>query len=757
MSNVNFFPDYLKNESEFTLLRDTYLYGKEHDMTLWIYDEYQWPSGSAFGQVLDTDASWRATGIEHIKLVLDRAKYTYSPRAGLDLEIKLATVTADGKTRTLEPDGASLSFDLTDEISGECILDLYVLRYNDDHEQDRTDFATLYHVDTLRPDSVARFIELTHKHYKDAFGADFDMVQAFFTDEPSQGNRDIENYVVWTEGLEETFKQAYGYELELPLLFEGNDAQAQRMRIHYYSLVADLFKQSYIDQITAWCEQNGVASSGHLLFEENMNDHVETYGGDFMQVVGGMTIPGVDVLWIHPNQLLSECNIGNHLGVRFVASAARNAGKTDVMIEYNPSAAPTDDFKNDKLGASIGGATLTRLFGATIYNVINPQKDYSFDQINQINTYVGRLNTVLDGTVEAGDIALFYPIATVQALHNADDVHSSAAGDENDAAVTLNREYTALCLDLLQRQVLYTIIDDQSICAATVTADGRLVIGNGSYRTLVLAFGQYISADAAEKLALFKEAGGTVVFVATDHEDYQATIAEDDARVSAAMAKLADCDTHKSAVAGARISKLTKPTMKLTDLEILKSKNVLYGEFFDAERDIAYVANSTDTDGKATLAFTDGYEGAYTVYYPHNGMIESDSGNEVKIDLPAYCAVLIMREDNNEVDNTPFVSDQQEQTTEAETQAPESESESESNVETEAATQEESTTETESEAVTEAEVTTEAQSETASESQSAQQTEQEQNEGGCKSAIGAIPVLLAAAAGVAVVTKKKKK
>jgi len=715
VSNVNFNQQYLKDESEFTLLRDTYLYGKQNDMTLWIYDEYQWPSGSAYGQVLDTDASWRATGIEHFQLALDKAKYTYTPREGIDLEIKLATVRSAGKTWTPEPDGASLSFDLTGEIKGECLLDIYVLRYTDEHEQDRTDFTTLHHVDLLRPEAVARFIELTHKHYKDSFGEDFSMVEAFFTDEPGLGNRDMENYIVWTEGLDVKFKETYGYELQLPLLFEGRDEDAQRMRIHYYSLVADLFKTSYIDQISAWCEANGTASSGHLLFEENMNDHVETYGGDFMQIIGGMTIPGADTLWVHPNQLLSECFIGNHMGLRFVASAARNAGKSEVMLEYNPSAVSTEDFQNDKMGASIGGATLTRLFGSTVYNVINPQYDYTYDQINQLNTYIGRLNTVLDGTIEAGDLAVFYPIATVQALHNADDVHSSAHG-ENTAAVELNRNYTQFCLDLLQKQVLYTVIDDQSICAATVTEDGRLAIGNGSYRTLVLAYGEYISAGAAEKLAQFKEAGGNVVFVVTGYEDYKAIDANDNERVIAAMEKLSDCDQFKQTVAATRISKMATRTLKLTALDTLNTKNVLYGDFIDTEHDIAFVANSTALDGKATLAFTDGYDGAYTVYYPYSGLIVSGSGNEVDIDLPAYCAVLIVREDKNEIENVPA------QTEPAETTPPETEP---------------------------GEQTTPEDGE--------QTTEDTANEGGCKSAIGAIPVIAAAAACAVIVSKKKRK
>ena len=669
VTNVNFNQQYLKDEKEFELLKNAYLFAKEKDMTLWIYDEYQWPSGSAYGQVLDTNAEWRATGIKHVKISLKSPVGQYRIDKDIDLGIKLATLTVGGQVITLEHGTDGLQFDLSDQYSGACVLDVYALRYTDDHEQDRTDFSTLYHVDTLRPDSVARFIELTHKHYASSFGEDFKMVEAFFTDEPSQGNRDMADYVVWTDGLEDKFKQAYGYDLYLPDLFEGQGETARLTRIHYYSLVASLFKQSYIDQIADWCEQNGVASSGHLLFEENMNDHVETYGGDFMQIIGGMTIPGVDILWVDPDHLLSDCNIGNHLGIRFVASAARNAGKTQVMLEYNPSAVKTEQFTADKMGSSIGGATLSRLFGTTVFNVINPQKDYNQAEINLLNDYVGRLNTMLDGTVEAGDLAVFYPIATVQALHNADDVHSSAAGHNTDA-VALQRNYNRFCLDLLQRHVLYTVIDDQSICAATVTADGRLVIGNGSYRTLVLAYAEYISPEAAEKLALFKQAGGTVVFVGNTAEVYKSITPDGGERVTAAMSQLSDCESYSLTVAGTRISKLANNTLKLAKLDGgITSKQVLYGDFMDADHDIAYIANSCAIDGSATLEFTDGYTGAYTVYYPMTGEIVSGSGNSVAIYLPAYCAVLVVREDNNATDDTPF-GESGEQTTPEDTTAP---------------------------------------------------------------------------------------
>ena len=266
----------------------------------------------------------------------------------------------------------------------------------------------------------------------------------------------------------------------------------------------------------------------------------------------------------------------------------------------------------------------------------------------------------------------------------------------------------------MQRQTLYTVIDDQSICAATVTADGRLVIGNGSYRTIVLAYGEYISVEAAQKLAYFKNNGGTVVFVGTSYDAYKATVADGDERVSAAMAQLADCEQYALNVAGSRIAKLATRTLKLTSLDGVNSKRILYGEYFDASHDIGYFANSTEYDATATATFIDGYDGAYTIYYPYTGNIVSGSGNEIAFEIPAYCAVLIIREDKNEIDNTPAAPD----TTEVQTAQPDQDT---------------------------------------TDGESGDSTEQQEQKSGCKSALNALSVIAIAGAGAIALGKKKRK
>ncbi len=657
VSNVNFNQQYLKDEAEFDLLKRVYMSAVEREMNVWIYDEYQWPSGKAYGQVLDGHDEYEATGIQHKELSGNGGTVSYTLE-GREIRVMEAILKDSHGERAL-----TLKDNVIEPVAatGAWTLDIYVLQYTFEGEEDRTNFEKLRHVDLLNPKSVARFIELTHEHYKSSFGDHFNVIDAFFTDEPALGNRDREDYAVWTDGLDILFKETYGYDLPIHAIFDGNDDDANLVRIQYYTLVSSLFKSAYIDQITDWCEANGVNSSGHLLFEENMNDQVEIYGGNFLQIIGGMTIPGADILWVDPAHLMSNCNIGSYMGLRYVTSGAKNAGRDRVMLEYNPSAVRTEEFTENVMGSSLGGATLTRLLGTTEYTMINPQQDYRTDEINLLNSYIGRLNTLLANTKESGDVGIFYPIATIQALHNADSVHSSAFG-EDTAAVKLNNDYADLCKQLLTAQVLYTVIDDESICAAEISTDGRLIIGNGAYRVMILAYADYISAEAAEKLAAFCQAGGTVIFFAS--APTKSLDGKGDERVAAAMAAMSEQPSYRPN----RISKMCIDIAEMSNnimslgtcLGVAKT-DVLYGDFANDTHDLSYFANVAGNAATLSVTFRDGYDGAYSVYYPYSGNIERGSGNKISLSVPAYQAVIVVREDDNTAD-TPVIGEDESDT-----------------------------------------------------------------------------------------------
>ncbi len=651
VNSVPFNQSYLKDEASFAELREAYAYAREQGMSTWIYDEYQWPSGKAFGQVLEGHDDYEAVGIQHRVITGNGGTASYTVENSYDISLYAAVLTDNSGVSMPDCKGKSTVSVTAD---GAWTLDVYVLRHSYEGVEDRSDFTKLRDVDLLNPDAVARFITLTYEKYKQEFGTDFGYIDAFFTDEPQLGNRGKADYIVWTDGFAEDFFTAYGYDLDITLLFAGDSLAAKRERIHYYSLVAAKFKAAYTDQLTAFCTANNIESSGHFLFEENMNDHIETYGGDFLQIVGGMTIPGSDVLLTDPTHLLEKSSyIGTFAGLRYVASAARNAGKTRIMVEYNPAASETQEFKNDLMGTSIGGLSLIRLFGATDFNVINPQNSYTAAQNKTLNTYVGRMNTILEGAHESGDLAVFYPIASVQALHNADDVHSSEGG-KTSPATELNADYTVFCKVLLQQKVLYSVIDDQSICASVVTKDGRMVIGDGSYRVLILAYADYLSGEAARKLETFVRAGGKVFFVGGVPQ--YGLLEQDDATVSEVMNSLCTADNlfEKGNTKTAReIAQYATVSVSIDTCKGVSQNDLYSGEFENDTQDIVFLVNSNKKNAVLTLSYTDGYSGEFLVYFPGSGEIMSCTGS-ASLTLPAYEGVFLVREDDNTRDDTPY-------------------------------------------------------------------------------------------------------
>jgi len=646
ISNVNFNSRYLRDDAEFDRLKEVYAYAKERGMALWIYDEYQWPSGKAFGQVLEGHPEFQAKGIEHHRLAGDGGTAEYRLVEN-DIAVRQAFLTDAEGERALEVGTGNLSV----AASGRWTLDVYVLRYTYDDVEDPADFRTLEDVDLLNPAAVERFIDLTYRKYRDEFGRDFDEIEAFFTDEPQLGNRGMTSYAVWTEGLEEAFEAKYGHPLDWRPVFSGFTVEEKRERIRYYALVGELFRKSYTETITRWCEENGTASSGHFLFEENMNDHIETYGGDFLRLVGGMTIPGLDLLWVDPVHLLSDTNIGSYMAARYVVSAAKNAGKRDVMVEWNPAAIPTnEEFKADVIGTSLGGAALTRLWGVTVYNVIDHLHSYTVEENNRLNDTIARMSSILEGADESCDTALFYPIATMQGYHNADADHSSSTSRGTEAT-DRNARYAKLCLDLLERGLLYTVLDDQAIAGASVTEDGCLLVGNGVYRTVILAWAETVSEAALNTLSKFTDWGGRVIFIG-DIPSYSADPhAEEnraDERVAALAQKLAE--GHFFARAGTTaLDEITAHAFRRMNIEVpvgLSLDGLFSGDFHTEERDITFLVNSRSESKDVTLTFADGYEGTSLVCFPVAGEIEERTG-AVSVTLPPYEGAFVLREADN--------------------------------------------------------------------------------------------------------------
>lgn len=125
------------------------------------------------------------------------------------------------------------------------------------------------HVDTLHPDTVREFIKLTHEEYKKHVGRFFgNTIEAIYTDDesfliaPTRG-------IVWSEILETEFQKVYGKPTRdiLPAMVKDMPESAE-VRKCYYRTAQKLFLENFIRPQQQWCQENGLAYTGHLSGDE---------------------------------------------------------------------------------------------------------------------------------------------------------------------------------------------------------------------------------------------------------------------------------------------------------------------------------------------------------------------------------------------------------------------------------------------------------------------------------------------------------
>ena len=625
VSNVNFTKRYLKDDKEFALLKSVYEGAGKLGMGAWIYDEYQWPSGKAFGQVLEGHPEFEATGIEMIKLT-GKGDIDYTLPDNY-IEIAGAALVKNGVKENIGFSKNTVKMNN----DGAYTLYVYARRITNQKKENPNDFTTLRDVDLLNPDAVRRFIDTTYEKYRDKFGDTFSLVEAFFTDEPQLGNRDMNNYVVWTEKLPEKFAQMHGYAIEdrLYSLFAGNTEEDKHVRVNFYQTVSELFCEAYFKQLSEWCEEHGTAFSGHLLFEENMQRQIETYGGDFMYLAGTMTIPGADILQVEPQNLLNEStDIGNFMCLKYVSSAAKNTGKTKVHLEFNPGAVENAKFFSDQLRYGTGGATLSTFFGSNTFSVILGDSQMKTKDLKTVNEYIGRINLMLDNAVSATNIGVFYPIDSARAYYIPDGDQFDWYGASGTAEI--NAYLVKTCASMLNAGLDYTMLDGRSIAAGTVS-NGRIKIGLGEYSVIVMPDVSFIGCDTLEKLCEFKESGGNVIWLKSKPSVCT------DSRESGRFEEL-----KNRMKASVFTGKLTEKLKELYNSKLtLTAPEGIFAAGYHREdigKDVYYIASSKIKTYTVTVKL----DGEYLIYDPYEATVTKASGS-TEYSLPGYHGIIIIK------------------------------------------------------------------------------------------------------------------
>jgi hypothetical protein len=483
----------------------------------WVYDEMNWPSGTAERKVPRQFPHLTQKYLELVALNVDGPLFTFL-EATDNRYVNTGDsypVAAFGCTEEEFQNGIRNPIDLTQNLSFEKVLPweapagkwrlLYFLQKE-----------VPYYIDTLNPESTQRFLELTHERYRQAVGQEFGgTVPGFYTDEPAMHyyHVGIDNYVIpWTSQMFKIFREKRGYDLRplLPALYLDMGPRTARIRYDFWRTLTEQYAETYYGQIRSWCEKHGVLFTGHLLFEEWLRMHARCEGNLF-KYLEKMHIIGVDHLY---PKIGTPEEPDQHVSLKVASSAAHQFGSTRLLCE--------------SMGGAYWDCTLQRMrwianweyvLGVNLFN--NHGYHYSIEgerkrdwppsqfyhhtwwkYYDRFTTYMARMSHLLSGGRHVAKVLVLYPLNSVWTNY--------VPQTRTDVGNLIEAEFCYLTDTLLRLHYDFDYVEEDVLAGAALK-NGTIVIRDEAYEVLILPPVTHLKKSTLDLLERFVRAGGKLV------------------------------------------------------------------------------------------------------------------------------------------------------------------------------------------------------------------------------------------------------
>lgn len=492
----------------FRLYRAGLAEGKRDGLNAIFYDDYFFPTGTVCGQLYKTHP-------EHMAKRLDMAE---------------KDVAGPGKVALPIPPGIFVgavlmnkqTFERMDVSSGKTpanrvVCDVpagnwkaMVFFLNTDAVLKIRNPGLMDYLDGAAVDAfLALSYDKVYAHTKDYFGS---TIKMSFFDEPSLHWLDGRS---WTASFNQNFEKKYGYSpMKLyPALWYDIGPETSAARNALYGFRAELFA-AFVGKLNAWCSAHGIRLTGHVDQEEVPNP--VPINGDLMKVFEHEAVPGADDVfwWGRSNR-----------GYKVVTSASFNYDKPVTMTETYAAYKKLDD------------SILFRVAMDQYAQGVNfqcPSADIGSrtSKVPELNRYVGRLSYLLQGGRHVADIAILYPIASLQGCYKfretgmeqerrgmmAHDVEATKAWlyAYNGGVAPPEIDYMDVGELLYHKlRVDYTYLHPEVLETRCTAANGRLTLNNKvnreQYRVLIVPGGDTLRLATARKIREFHDKGGVVI------------------------------------------------------------------------------------------------------------------------------------------------------------------------------------------------------------------------------------------------------
>lgn len=479
----------------------------------WIYDEMNWPSGTADQRVLKARPDLAQRYIECLNFTVRGPWFTYLTGADSrynDFEkstpVAAFAVRLDGEQEVIDLT-PNLSFH--DVIPWEAPTGNWRLMYIVEKVAD-------YYIDAMNPESTEEFLKYGYDPYASAMdGKMSSQMLGFYTDEPAMHYylSGAENPVVpWTKNMFRRFQERNGYNLRprLPDLFFDIRPDSARVRYDFYNTLTDFYSDAYYKQIHEWCQRHNVLFTGHLLYEEWLRRLIRVEGNLFKHY-RHMDVVGVDHLYpIIGNRDRPD----EHVAMKVGSSAAHQLRSPRLLCESFGGIFMDATMQRMKWIADweyVLGVNLLNPHGFH-YTLEGPRKrdwppsmfyQYPWWQYyGEFSDYISRLSHLLSGGKHIAKVAVLWPMNAMFATYTP-QAHN-AIGDR------IERDFNALTDLLLRLHYDYDYLDEDVL--DNTELDGNTIrMGDEAHELLILPPMTHIKLSTLAKLEQFVSQGGRVL------------------------------------------------------------------------------------------------------------------------------------------------------------------------------------------------------------------------------------------------------
>ncbi|WP_251546385.1 glycosyl hydrolase [Pumilibacter intestinalis] len=479
---------------------------RKNGMLSYLYDEDRWPSGAAGGYVTQhKEFRQKMLVISRTAPEDMRRLHASDEREPEFLVVYDILFDAQGKIKTYavvadneKPNGEKwYAYMLLAEKSG--IFNGYT------------------YLDTMNATAVEKFIEVTHEAYKRELGDEFGKsVPAIFTDEPSYYTMTFKQYArdgkdvayPWTQAFRSSFEQQYGYDIvaRMPeVVWDKNDGTPHTARYHFFAHATELFAVNFSDKIGKWCNENGIAFTGHYMEEPWLLSQMRAIG-EAMRHYRTFEIPGIDML----------CNRKEFTTAKQAQSAAHQYGRNEMMSEEYGVTGWDYDFRGHKFQGdwqAALGVTLRVPHLSWVSMRGSAKRDYPasisyqsgwFTEYGYIEDHFARLNTALTRGKSMVNVAVLHPIESAWLIGG---VREYTATDME----TLDTQFVNITAWLLRGQIDFDFFSESLLPELYQKNQNGFCVGEMQYKAVLIPPIKTMRSTTLAALNEFADCGGKVL------------------------------------------------------------------------------------------------------------------------------------------------------------------------------------------------------------------------------------------------------